>query len=253
MLTRAYADAGKLIDPALAEQVVRECGGFGGYAESFLKHMGAREVESLDASAYEHATHIHDLNSPLPNHLTARYSLVIDGGSLEHVFNFPQALKNCMQAVEPDGHLALITPANNQFGHGFYQFSPDLFYRALSSQNGFQIQLMLILAAHRGARWRSIVDPAEVGARVTLTSPWQSLLFVLARRISDVEPFTTAPQQSDYTVAWSDPSRPVSNRLLLYQRLPTPIRLPVKAVKMLLGTTSGPGHFHRVDLAQLSR
>ena len=222
------------------------------YVEPLLRRLGATQVDSLDASGYEDATVIHDLNQPLPEALRCQYTLVIDGGSLEHVFNFPVALRSCMEAVEPGGHLLLVTPANNQLGHGFYQFSPDLFYRALSPDNGFEMVEMLIIQSHRWARWRRVADPADVGDRVTLTSPWHSLLYVLARRTSTVEPFRLAPQQSDYTVAWSDPSRPVTRRARWYERLPGPLRRGAKLGAALAGTTSDRHHFLPVDMARLA-
>ena len=57
---------------------------------------------------------------------------MIDSGSLEHVFNISQALRNCLEMVESGGHFISIGPANNAMGHGFYQFSPELYFRILS-------------------------------------------------------------------------------------------------------------------------
>ena len=59
------------------------------YIEPLLKRLGAVRIESLDNSAFEQATVIHDLNEPIPEHLKASFSCVFDGGALEHVFNFP--------------------------------------------------------------------------------------------------------------------------------------------------------------------
>src|SRR5512133_1281518 len=74
------------------------------YAESLLKSLGAEVTDSMDASDYEGATVIHDLNLPISNALRSKYTLVIDGGSLEHVFNFPVAIKNCMSLIKKDGY-----------------------------------------------------------------------------------------------------------------------------------------------------
>jgi len=70
---------------------------------------------------------------------------VIDGGTLEHVFNFPVAIKNAMQMVRAGGRLSLSPPANNYFGHGFYQFSPELFYRVLSAEKRVPLERMIAL------------------------------------------------------------------------------------------------------------
>src|SRR5438477_418150 len=79
----------------------------------------------------------HDMNEPIPDKFKETYTAVLDGGSLEHVFNFPVAIKNCMEMVKVGGHYLAITPANNFFGHGFYQFSPELYFTVLSKENGF--------------------------------------------------------------------------------------------------------------------
>jgi 2-polyprenyl-3-methyl-5-hydroxy-6-metoxy-1,4-benzoquinol methylase len=106
-----------------------------GYAEPLLEMLGAKEIVSIDASAYEGCSIVHDMNQPISEHLKARFDLVLDSGSLEHVFNFPVAIKNCMEMVRLGGYLVTMNPANNCPGHGFYQFSPELFFRVLSETN----------------------------------------------------------------------------------------------------------------------
>jgi hypothetical protein len=92
-------------------------------------------VVTLDNSAYEGAAIVIDLNAPLPDALKNRFTAVIDGGCLEHIFNFPQAIKNSMEMLSIGGHFLGITPANNFCGHGFYQFSPGaLFSHFLRSE-----------------------------------------------------------------------------------------------------------------------
>jgi SAM-dependent methyltransferase len=123
-----------------------------GYCEPLLRLMGAKRVESIDISDYEGASIVHDMNERLPESYRGRFTIVIDGGSLEHVFNFPVALRNCMDAVAPGGHFIGITPSNNLMGHGFYQFSPELFFRVFTPANGFRIEKVLIYECP----WRSV-------------------------------------------------------------------------------------------------
>src|SRR6185369_31564 len=113
------------------------------YAEHVFRALGASVVDSLDRSGYEGATILQDLGTPLSDNLHGRYSAVFDAGTLEHIFNFPQALRNCMALVAPGGHLFVCSGVNNFCGHGFYQFSPELFFRALSPENGFQVTRMI--------------------------------------------------------------------------------------------------------------
>jgi hypothetical protein len=63
------------------------------YAEEFFSLLGTREIHSVDLSPYEGASILHDMNRPIPSELRERFTLVHDGGSLEHVFNIPQALR----------------------------------------------------------------------------------------------------------------------------------------------------------------
>src|ERR1017187_7334195 len=84
----------------------------GGYAEPFLRLLGADEITSIDASGYEGASAIHDMNHPIPEALRCSFDAVIDGGCLEHVFNFPVAIKNCMEMVDIGGHFLAATPTN---------------------------------------------------------------------------------------------------------------------------------------------
>lgn len=133
-LLKAHPEYG--IKPGEAHAILAEQRGF---AEPLLRRIGAAEIETLDVSQYEGATILHDMNQPLASSYHDRFSAIIDGGSLEHVFQYTTALQNCMEAVEIGGHFITITPANNLFGHGFYQLSPELFFRALARENGFEI------------------------------------------------------------------------------------------------------------------
>jgi len=191
------------------------------FADEFFAGLGAKSLDVLDASSYEGAGLTHDLNSPLPATLSKKWSCVIDGGTLEHVFNFPEAIKTCMELVEKGGHLILITPWNNWAGHGFYQFSPELFYRLLSADNGFSLERMLI---HQDGKWFSIKDPDCLGMRVEECGSAPTLLYISAKKLKTVPIFSQWPQQSDYSKAWSTVSPPsvqlastwesIKNRLL---------------------------------------
>ncbi len=174
------------------------------HAEPFLRMLGAELTDSLDASPYEDATIIHDMNLPLPGELVSKYSVVIDGGSMEHVFNFPAAIKNCMDLLEKGGYYIGITPANNFLGHGFYQFSPELFYRIFSASNGFKMIKMYLYVDRKRAVFYEVLDPLELKQRVTMANASPSYLFVLAQKTEQKEVFKVVPQQSDYEhIVWT--------------------------------------------------
>jgi hypothetical protein len=145
------------------------------FADKFFELMGAKLVHSLDYSPYQDATIIQDMNAPIPENLRGNYSVVYDGGTIEHVFNMPQALKNCMEMVKIGGHFMQANIANNFMGHGFWQFSPELLFRALSKENGFQVETILLHEVLpdagwtcRNDAWYAVADPDEVQQRVEL-------------------------------------------------------------------------------------
>jgi hypothetical protein len=179
--------------------------GGGGFAEPLLARLGAEEIRSMDASPFEGASDVHDLNEPIPASLKQHFSAVIDSGTLEHVFNFPQAIANAMDMVELGGHLLLMSPTNNEGGHGFYQFAPELFFRILSPENGFSVERFL-LREYLGRHWYEVADPAELGHRSQFRSRGVAYLYVRARREKIVAPFDSWPQQSDFVVAWDQAS-----------------------------------------------
>lgn len=173
-----------------------------GYAEPFFRLLGAIEPASLDASPFEGATLIHDLNQPAPRTWHAKYSLVFDGGTLEHVFNYPTALRSCLEMVEVGGHFFTVTPANNYMGHGFFQFSPELFARVLAPENGYVLDKMVVFESGTN-RWFEVIDPAKAGSRVSLINTRPTMLAAWTRRTHEVAIFAQPPQQSDYVEEWS--------------------------------------------------
>ncbi|MBC7981297.1 MAG: hypothetical protein H7Y36_12110 [Armatimonadetes bacterium] len=186
------------------------------YADDFYRGIGAHPMLSMDASNYENAAIIHDMNDPLDAKFHSTFDTVIDGGTLEHVFNFPNAIRNCMELIRPGGQLVLMTPWHNFSGHGFYQFSPELIYATLSEANGFCVERMLIVA---GGHWYSVKNPSDINQRVEIHANDSILLYVTARKLTARTVYPQWPQQSDYSAAWRSSSdqtiNPVQKSTLL--------------------------------------
>jgi hypothetical protein len=198
-LRQLLRDAGLVMSEADVRRLLTARNGF---AEPLLRLLGAEEICSIDASPYEGASVVHDLNQPVPSHLMRAFSAVIDAGTLEHIFDFPRAIRNCMEMVQEGGHLLLVTPANNFMGHGFYQFSPELFFRVCSDMNGFALERIVVCEVDPGSPWYQVADPARAGRRVELMTSRPAYLLVQAAKLRHVPVLTSVPQQSDYTVLW---------------------------------------------------
>jgi hypothetical protein len=170
------------------------------YAERILlDYLFATCVESFDNSAFEGATHIVDMNRPLPSK-HGLYDTVLDAGCLEHIYNAPQALLNISQLCAAGGQILHILPANNFCGHGFWQLSPELFFSLYSERNGYKDTTVFLAALRDDRFWYEVRRP-EGGHRAIVRS--SSPLYVLCRTTTGSSFLPQPVQQADYALAWS--------------------------------------------------
>jgi|TARA_Y100000310_G_C20616202_1_gene780764 SAM-dependent methyltransferase len=221
------------------------------YADLFFLHyLCVKKLSVIDYSDYENADIIHDMNQPVPESLWESFDVVIDGGTLEHIFNFPTAIKNCMMMVNKGGSIFIFSMANNHCGHGFYQFSPELFFRVFEENNGFNIRsVVLVKHPFPGAELSQrqecykVSDPKIIGRRSSLVSRSPLGIMVHAIKISAMPIFLNSPNQSDYTSRWANENgREISggdnNKFRLffkqvYSKLPLRIRLWLSGYRQL--------------------
>lgn len=174
--------------------------------EMFTTYFGSTKVDSLDVSEYERATIIHDLNKPWEKEIH-QYDTIFDGGSLEHVYNVPEAFKTVSKLCKVGGTILHSLPLNNNCGHGFYQFSPELFYSLYSEKNGYTNTSVLI-ASTENPNDVFKVQPPSNGKRLdiqvflykrNLLRPMYALVATTLAK----ESFThDTVQQSDYQYIW---------------------------------------------------
>ena len=173
------------------------------YFEPLLKEwFGACTTDSVDASPYEGATLIHDMNESWAKEgkvrqLQGSYDAVLDFGCLEHVFDFPTAWRNCVDMCRVGGHILHALPANNLSGHGFYQFSPELFFNLYKPQRGFEVRELVFAIKDDVLHWWRVADPMGVKRRVNLRNSHEVYMLVLARKTRETT-VLSPPQQSDY-------------------------------------------------------
>jgi SAM-dependent methyltransferase len=234
---RRMAKALAAIDPSAPKIMV---GGIPEFMDEFLVALGAKRLEAIDASDFEGAQIIHDMNEPLPEILHGQYDAVIDGGTLEHVFNVPIAFRNAMDAVKVGGHFFAFLPANNWCGHGFYQYSAEFFYRVFSAENGFKVIRLMVAPVFGGGRWLDgpafeVADPTMIGDRVHISGRGELSFLLQARKIESRAAFSRWPQQSDYSATWTAAARGLSpapakirRKPWLFRRLGAVMRMGIR-------------------------
>ncbi len=144
------------------------------YIDSYdlFKCLGFSEVLALDMSDYEGADIIFDLASTcLPEGLQERFDYIYDGGTLEHIFNFPQAINNVSKMLKIGGVIIHVLPCNNWIDHGFYSFSPTVFIDYYN-ENKFTIDSIFLVGIGREGEDRDSVDVVSTDCRYNDMGQW---------------------------------------------------------------------------------
>lgn len=172
----------------------------GAWCEPLLKNrFGATHVDSIDNSKYEGATIVADLNHPIPNQYANQYDTVLDFGCTEHILDVAQSLRNVSALCRKGGRILHCVPSNGACGHGFYQFSPELFWSWYSPANGYE-ETEVFLADLCDTKYWYRVPPPSGGKRINVRSSNDVYALVLARKSGET---TQTAQQSDYAYTWS--------------------------------------------------
>ena len=79
------------------------------------------------------------LNKEVPLDCLEKFDVVIDAGTLEHLFITTTALSNIFSLLKPGGMYFFAAPRNGWVDHGFVQFSPT-FYRDFAYRNSGTVQ-----------------------------------------------------------------------------------------------------------------
>ena len=208
---------------------------YGPYCEALLIDLlGATKVVSFDNSDYEQATYIADMN--LPIECAETYDTVLDAETLEHIYNAAQALKNVSTMCAEGGQILHILPADNQCGHGFWQFTPELFHSLYSQANGYSETTVFLASFDNEARWYEVEAPSN-GQRIVIQSVGP--LYVLCRTKRGSRVSHDRVQQSDYVYAW-DRKDIIQPDLNLFKKLVkgSPLAPALRALNSLFGSVS---------------
>lgn len=105
-------------------------------AGAMLSMLGAEKVFVFDVSNYEGADYVIDLNYDVDPKYHERFDVILDSGTLEHVFDTSCALANYVKMLKKGGRLIFFLPCSNAINHGFYSLQPNVFFDFFGA-NGF--------------------------------------------------------------------------------------------------------------------
>ncbi|MBI3252521.1 MAG: methyltransferase domain-containing protein [Candidatus Omnitrophica bacterium] len=184
--------------------------------QTFFSALGFKTVHSLDVSDYEQSTHTLDLNLPVPEGLYGFYDVILDGGTLEHVFDQAAALRNIHRLLKVGGRVIHGAPSTNHVDHGFYMYSPTFFYEFYAA-NGYKIETSYIFQyteRHDTDPWKIYAyQPGALKKMRLKPFPGPLGIYFVARKANDA-PDITIPYQGRYKRAWdrSDSGKPAKKK-----------------------------------------
>ena len=156
-------------------------------------------VDSIDNSAFEPATIIHDMITPIPE-CFRKFDFIFDGGCIGHIFSAPQVLENIINMLEVGGIFLSVTSNNNQSGHGFYQFSPEYFMRAFAEKYGMKVEALYLAELDTDIPTWIDVNNLDVRNEASFNNMKGVYIITIARKIllNRSSLLTDAPQQKVY-------------------------------------------------------
>ncbi len=119
------------------------------HCDTLFRLLGLPGCDTLDGSPAEGPTIVHDLNTPIDPRYHGRYGLVVDSGTLEHIFDVRTAMSNLVRLVQLGGLILHASPMSGWVNHGFFQISPCLFYDFYQA-NGFSVREAYIVDGSPG-------------------------------------------------------------------------------------------------------
>jgi hypothetical protein len=97
----------------------------------FLRLLGFRDVKAVDASPFEGAEIVLDLNKPIGKDLEGRADLIVDPSTLDNIFDPTTGLRNIARLLKPGGRCMLVNMGNTSptySGIPYTMFTPTWFY-----------------------------------------------------------------------------------------------------------------------------
>jgi hypothetical protein len=106
--------------------------------------LDVTKILALDHSDYEGAEIVHDLTKPIPENLRASADFILDGSTLDNVFDPAMVISNFAEMLRPGGRLITTNMFSNHYEP--YVIIPPLWYLDYFTVNGFSDCKVYILA-----------------------------------------------------------------------------------------------------------
>lgn len=175
--------------------------------DEFFRLLGVEEFFCLDHSDYEGATLIHDLNKPLPSKYERIADFIVDGSTLDNIFDPAAGIVNINKLLKPDGRLLSINTGTNT-NVPYLVFTPMWFFDYFC-YNGFRDAKVYHISLFPGDKINVVTPSLEFLNRSVQgvhnpqgLSGYESAIVVLAEKAAN-STWDISPSQHHYRSAKS--------------------------------------------------
>jgi SAM-dependent methyltransferase len=150
---------------------------------ALFRLLGVPKVLALDHSGYESADIIFDISKPVPSDLRNIADFIVDGSTLDNVFDPATVIRNFAEMLRPGGRILTFNMYSNH--REPYAMMPPLWFFDYFVANGFvDCKVYILVATTPGNTFtidiEALLDPARhVGA---FASPYEMSTLVLAEK-----------------------------------------------------------------------
>jgi SAM-dependent methyltransferase len=170
---------------------------------ALFRLLGVPKVIALDHSDYEGAEIIHDLTKPIPSTLYNYADFIVDGSTLDNVFDPGTTIRNFSEMLRPGGRLITTNIYSNHYEP--YVIIPPLWYFDYFVMNGFADCKVYILTLPEPLKLETVnvftlnlehlLNPKK--AISAFTSPHMMATIVVAEK-GDRSTSSVTPSQQHY-------------------------------------------------------
>ena len=188
----------------------------------FELHLGVSTLHELDVSDYQGAEVIHDLNLPISAEYHGAYDVVYDPGTIEHISNQAEFLKNIFNILGRGGLYILGAPGNGWVDHGFFQYSPT-FFEDFCNANDFELVGLDVVFPRR--RSSILLAPHLIKAVTYSSSPNRFTISGVIRKTSMHKNLNLNFMQKKYVALHKESAPHKSGPKKIISRIFTPLFL----------------------------
>lgn len=113
------------------------------HQNDLFKMQGFQRIESMDAFDNESPTYIQDLNTPVLESLHGKFDVIMDFGTLDHVYDMRMAIANIVNMLKVGGVVMIYDAMIGWHNQSLYNFQPPFFFDTFRAYGFTDMELFI--------------------------------------------------------------------------------------------------------------